>query len=228
MTTFTHAGGPDDGIDGSTGSHNRNGVFGRNDDTTRRNAANPGGNGVFGFTQVPDGAGVFGAHNTGGIGVAGIARGDTGVGVKGHADRGDGVQGSTAYEHRNGVFGRNDSITPRNAADPGGNGVFGFSQVPDGAGVFGASAGGIGIVGQSDVGDEIQGFTASNTRNGIFGRNTSPSSVRPGQPAPVGNGVFGFTDCPNGSGIVGAIGPTSSAGAGVTGIGSVSNNMAGE
>ena len=78
MTTFTHAGGIDDGIDGSTGLHSRNGIFGRNDDTTPRNAANPGGNGVFGFTQVPDGAGVFGAHNTGGIGVAGLGH----IGVK--------------------------------------------------------------------------------------------------------------------------------------------------
>src|ERR1700736_5713633 len=118
MSTFSHDGGPDDGIDGATHSHDRNGVFGRNDDTTPRTASNPGGNGVFGFTQVPDGAGVFGAHNTGGAGVAGLGQigviagsngGDQGIAVLGIGAMGDGVQGSSANPHRNGVFGRNDA-----------------------------------------------------------------------------------------------------------------------
>ena len=171
-----------------------------------------------------------------------------GVGVLGNGNTGDGVQGSAANPHRNGVFGRNDSTTPRNAADPGGNGVFGFTQVPDGAGVFGAHntggvgvAGlghigviggnngdnsGVGVLGNGNTGDGMQGFTTSESRNGIFGRNTSTSAA-PSGGAPAGNGVFGFTDVPNASGVVGAIGPNNTTGAGVTGIGNNSGAMAG-
>jgi hypothetical protein len=349
MTAFTNNGDTDDGIDGFTNSHDRNGIFGMNDDTTARNAANPGGNGIFGFTQVPDGAGVFGAHNTGGVGVAGLGHigviagnnaDDSGLGVLGVGNVGDGVQGSTMNPHRNGVFGRNDATTPRSAADPGGNGVFGFTQVPDGAGVFGAhntggigvaglasgeaavgvkgfahdgdgvqgatqsvahdgvsgrsdppdpvnnpgqpaepgtgngvfgfstvkgSAGvfgandynnsqpendgtlhgrgvqgngpeagvggyspfGTGVLGQSDQGGGVQGFTGSAGQNAIFGRNTSTSAAPAGR-VPVGNGMFGFTDVPNASGVVGAIGPNNTTGAGVTGIGNTSGALAGQ
>src|SRR5258708_39202097 len=85
MSTFSHDGGPDDGIDGATHSHDRNGVFGRNDDTPARTASNPGGNGAFGFTKVPDGAGVFGAHNTGGVGGAGLGQSGALAGSNGGA-----------------------------------------------------------------------------------------------------------------------------------------------
>ena len=348
MPTFSHDGGPDDGIDGATHSHDRNGMFGRNDDTTARTASNPGGNGVFGFTQVPDGAGVFGAHNTGGVGVAGLGQigviagsngGDLGIGVLGIGAMGDGVQGSSTNPHRNGVFGRNDATAARAAGDPGGNGVFGFTQVPDGAGVFGAhntggigvaglargitgigvkgvsiegdgvwgstqsvafngvfgraepanptdnpgepaiagagngvigvstvkdgagvfgfndynhsrperdgglhgrgvqgngpevgvagfSPFGLGLLGQSNSGDGIQGFTTSEERNAIFGRNVSIRAAPVGGP-PAGNGMFGFTDVPNGSGVLGAVGPNNLTGAGVTGIGNTNGAMAG-
>src|SRR5262245_30314344 len=144
MSTFENDGGTDDGIVGSTAAHGKNGVLGRNDDTTARNAVAPEGNGIFGFTQVPDGAGVFGLHNTGGMGVVGFGHpagvGVVGMSVPADAKGGDGVLGVSNSEHRNGIVGRNGSTTPRGSVDAGGNGVFGFTQVPDGAGVFGAHA----------------------------------------------------------------------------------------
>ena len=153
-----------DGVLGVTNSEHRNGMVGRNDSTTARAAADAGGNGVLGFTQVPDGAGVFGIHATTGIGVAGLGLigmsggSVNGVGVMGVSappggKGGDGVQGITNSEFRNGVYGRNDSTTKRNNADPAGNGVFGYSRVPDGCGVLGAhGAGGHGVIGTGGFG----------------------------------------------------------------------------
>src|SRR5436305_13004441 len=144
MSTFTNPGGTKDGVVGTTASHNHNGVIGRNDDTTARNAPTPEGNGVFGTTRVPDGAGLFGLHENNGVGVAGFGHpagiGVVGVSAPAGAKGGDGVLGVSNSEHRNGIVGRNDSITTRGSADPGGNGVFGFTQVPDGSGVFGLHA----------------------------------------------------------------------------------------
>lgn len=222
MSTLSNQGGPNDGVDGSTASHDKNGVFGSNNDTTPRNAATPGGNGVFGFTQVPDGSGVFGAHNNGGVGVAGLGQvgvsggnnaDEHGVGVVGAGRAGDGVQGSTDNPHRNGVFGRNDSIKRRNASDPGGNGVFGFTQVPDGAGVLGAhSTGGVGVAGLADGstgvgvsgfaknGDGVKGTSQSSAKSGVVGMNESVSTAR----APGGSGVLGVTTAPGGVGVFGS------------------------
>src|SRR6202047_2500409 len=159
MATLTNDGEDNDGIVGTTASHDHNGVNGRNDDTTARNAAVPEGNGVFGFTRVPDGAGVFGLHEDNGVGIAGFGH-PAGIGVVGisapaGAKGGDGVLGVSNSEHRNGIVGRNDSTSARLSAEPGGNGIFGFTQVPDGAGVFGAHAaagigvGGLGLIGGS-------------------------------------------------------------------------------
>src|SRR6266568_502939 len=110
MATFANDGGTDDGIQGSTESHDKNGLFGLNNDTSARNAATPEGNGVFGFTQVPDGAGVFGLHNSGGVGVAGFGHpagiGVVGMSVPAGAKGGDGVLGVSNSEHRNGIVGR--------------------------------------------------------------------------------------------------------------------------
>src|SRR5207245_9112717 len=104
------AGSAGDRVQGSTVMPHRNCIIGTNNSTTSRSAADPGGNGVFGFTQVPDGAGVFGAHNTGGIGVAGLATGVSGNGVSGRSVPPD--------------------SDPRAPAGPGaGNGVFGFSTI---------------------------------------------------------------------------------------------------
>jgi hypothetical protein len=110
---------------------------------------------------VPDGAGIFGAHagvgiGSGGVGLIGVWGGSVnGVGVVGISappgqKGGDGVQGITNSEIRNGIYGRNDSTTARGNNDPAGNGVFGYTRMPDGAGVMGVSgAGGTGVAGAS-------------------------------------------------------------------------------
>src|ERR1700738_2150978 len=161
MTTFTSAGATSDGVVGTTTSHDANGVVGRNSDATSRNADKPSGHGVFGATQVPAGAGVFGSHagmgvGAGGVGLIGVWGGSVnGVGVLGisapsGAKGGDGVQGITNSEIRNGIYGRHDSTTTRGNEDPAGNGVLGYSRVPNGAGVMGVSgAGGFGVQGAS-------------------------------------------------------------------------------
>lgn len=242
MTTLNNDGGTDDGVRGSTASHDKNGVIGVNNDTTARNAATPEGSGVMGFTQVPDGAGVFGLHMSNGVGVAGFGH-PTGIGVVGSsapagAKGGDGVLGVTNSEHRNGVVGLNDSTTARAANDAGGNGIFGFTQVPDGAGVFGAhastgigvaglgligvsggSVNGFGVVGASAPtgakgGDGVHGFTNSELRNGMYGLNISTTARNNSDPA--GNGVFGYSNVPDGAGVLGGHGGS---GFGVVGTG---------
>ena len=166
------------------GTHDANGVVGHNSDTTARDANKPSGHGVFGGTEVPDGAGVFGAHagwyrfgrfgsdrrlgwQRNGVGVVGIS---APPGAKG----GDGVQGITNSEIRNGIYGRNDSSAERNNANPAGNGVFGYSRVPDGAGVMGVSgAGGIGVSGASTghgvMGKGGSGVTGRGSIIGVWG-----------------------------------------------------------
>jgi hypothetical protein len=233
MTTFKHAGGKTDGVEGTTSSHDHNGVVGRNDDATARNAAKPEGNGVFGTTKVPDGAGVFGLHEGNGVGVAGFGH-PAGVGVAGisapaGAKGGDGVLGVSNSEHRNGIVGRNDSNTARATLAPGGNGIFGFTQVPDGSGVFGMHAGlgigvgglgligvsggsfnGVGVMGVSTppggagAGDGVQGITNSPQRNGVYGVNEATG--RRGNSDPAGNGVLGFSNVFDGCGVLGAHG----------------------
>lgn len=215
MPTFTNAGGSQDGIVGTTASHDHNGVIGSNRDTKPHGSSKPAGNGVLGQTHVPDGAGVLGVHDSGGVGVAGFGH-PAGIGVVGisapqGAKGGDGVVGLTNSEHRNGTIGRNDSTTAHGTADAGGNGVFGYTQVPDGAGVFGAHAaagigvGGVGLIGLwggsvngvgvmgisappgAKGGDGVQGITNSELRNGIYGVNLSTDSRKPKD---LGN-VFG-------------------------------------
>ena len=253
MATFTNAGGNQDGIVGTTTSHDHNGVEGRNDDVTARGSATPEGNGVFGVTRVPDGAGVFGLHEDNGVGIAGFGHpagiGVVGVSAPANAKGGDGVLGVTNSEHRNGMVGRNDSTAARASAEPGGNGVFGFTQVPDGAGVFGAHAStgigvaglgligisggsfnGVGVLGISappggtNAGDGVQGITNSAHRNGIYGLNQASGAH--GSSAPAGNGVLGFSNVSDGAGMLGAHGAgghgvVGSGGFGVTGTGTV-------
>jgi len=253
MATFTNAGGNEDGIVGTTESHDCNGVEGQNDDTTARGSATPEGNGVFGVTRVPDGAGVFGLHQDNGVGVAGFGH-PTGIGVVGisapaEGKGGDGVLGITNSEHRNGIVGRNDSTTARLSLEPGGNGLFGFTQVPDGAGVFGAHAStgigvaGLGLIGVSGgsfngvgvmgvsrppggtgAGDGVQGITNAANRNGIYGLNESNGAH--GTTAPAGNGVLGFSNVSDGAGLLGAHGRgghgvNGTGGFGVTGTGTI-------
>jgi len=134
LATLTNPGGSGDGVVGTTTSHDANGVVGNNSDATARNANKPSGHGVLGATQVPDGAGVFGLHagfgiGSGGVGLIGVWGGSlNGVGVLGVSappglKGGDGVQGVTNNEIRNGIYGRNESTVARGIKDSTGNGV---------------------------------------------------------------------------------------------------------
>jgi hypothetical protein len=138
---------------------------------------------------------------------------------------GNGVFGFSTVKNSAGVFGVNDYNRSRPERDGGlhGRGVQGNG--PE-VGVAGFSPFGLGLLGQSNAGDGIQGFTGAQTSNAIFGRNTSTLAAPVGGP-PAGNGVFGFTDVPNASGVLGAVGPNNSTGAGVTGIGNATGAMAG-
>ena len=49
----------------------KNGFFGGNDNNNAAPAGQAVGNGIFGFSMVPNASGVFGANNNGGVGVAG-------------------------------------------------------------------------------------------------------------------------------------------------------------
>src|SRR5205807_9946291 len=130
---------------------------------------------------------VAGFGHAAGSGVAGTSAPQ---GAKG----GDGVLGVSTSEHRNGIVGRNDSTVARATAEPGGNCIFGSTQVPDGSGVFGMHAslgigvGGLGLIGVSGgsfngvgvmgvstpaggtgAGGGVLGITNSSTRNGVYG-----------------------------------------------------------
>jgi hypothetical protein len=90
------------------------------------------------------------------------------------AKGGDGVQGITNSEIRNGIYGRNDATTTRGAAATAGNGVLGYSRVPDGAGVLGVSgAGGVGVQGASTghavMGKGQFGITGIGSSSGVWG-----------------------------------------------------------
>lgn len=138
----------DDGATASTASSSKSGVFGRNDATTPPPAGSPGGAGVFGMTVVPGAAGVFGACNAASgrgvqgngpeAGVSGFS--ESGTGVLAHSNHGDAIQSFAHDSHRNGVFGHNDAKAPAppSAGAPVGNGVFGFTEVPNASGVCGA------------------------------------------------------------------------------------------
>jgi hypothetical protein len=162
-------------------------------------------------------------------------------------DEEDGAVGGTRSAARSGLVGRNDS--GQDAAAPGGSGVFGFTSSGKAAGVFGAnnhtetgsgvhgngaeagvsgfSERGAGILGHGNNAEGVTGFTESAGRNAVFGRNNAKSEGQGGGP-PVGNGVFGYTEVPNGSGVVGAVGAGNTKGAGVTGLGKVAGRFFGD
>jgi hypothetical protein len=135
-----------DGVRGRTGASDKSGLVAGNDATTPAPAGVPGGNGVFGHTTVPNASGVFGAHNNGG------------TGVFGNSDKGDGVRGRTGASDKSGLVAGNDATTPAPVGVPGGNGVFGYTTVPNASGVFGAhNNGGTGVFGLSQKGIGIHG-----------------------------------------------------------------------
>jgi len=172
-----------------TSDPNQNAVFGGNDS---RAAATPKpgeavGNGVFGFSMVPNASGVFGANNNGGVGVAGASeknfgvRGDSTTGfaaVHGHGGK-NGVWGLTNSAADSGVFGQNDGA---------GAGAAGFSK--DGFGVRGDSTNGFAAVHGHGGKNGIWGLTNSAADSGVFGQNDG-----------AGAGVAGFSK--NGAGVLG-------------------------
>ena len=135
-----------DGIQGVANAAAHSGVFGRN--TFTGDAIAPGGNGVFGLTVAAKGAGVFGANNhaTSGVGVqgngpeAGLSGfSEAGSGVLAHSNQGDGTQSFAHSSDHNGLLGMNDAkaeASPGGA--PKGNGVYGYTDVPNGSGICGA------------------------------------------------------------------------------------------
>jgi hypothetical protein len=176
-----------------------NGVFGGNDATVSAPAGKPVGNGVFGFSNVPNASGVFGANNNGGIGVAG------------NSDKGDGMDARTSSSAHSGIFARNDATAPAPAGTPGGNGVFGLSTVPNASGVFGANNnGGTGVAGighgngdgVSGLADNGAGVIGRSAKNGVVGQTKSDVDAGVnGRNDGKGFGVFGGSQA--GSGVEG-------------------------
>lgn len=70
-----------DGVWGTTGTAEKTGVYGQNTSTEQFKGNVAGGNGVLGVSSVPNGSGVCGIHNRGGVGVTGFS--EDGVGVQG-------------------------------------------------------------------------------------------------------------------------------------------------
>jgi len=139
----------DDGGVGFTHSPLKSGLVGRCDQQIAGEAVGSSGSGVFGQTNVFRGAGVYGAFvggmGTGVYGTTGLGAGVHGtgdlVGVEGESKSGDGVTGATWSWVKSGVVGRNNSteeVPEGREGPPAGNGVFGYTDVPNASGVVGA------------------------------------------------------------------------------------------
>ena len=152
-----------DALYASTQSSAHSGVFGNNQATDVA-AGGGGGAGVFGLTVAPDAAGVLGANNgPSGAGVqgngptAGLSGfSDQGFGVLSHSNHNDGAQIFAHDQGHNAVLGSNTATAaaPGGSA-PAGNGVFGYTTVPNASGVVGAVASsntdGAGVTGMGPV-----------------------------------------------------------------------------
>ena len=139
-----------DALYAATGSSAHAGVFGNNTASTAAAGGGYGGSGVFGLTVSPSSAGVMGANNgPSGAGVqgngptAGVSGySQSGPGVLAHSDHSDGAQGYAHDSAANGVHGHNTATVPApTSGAPAGNGVFGYTDVPNASGVVGAVAG---------------------------------------------------------------------------------------
>jgi len=85
-----------DGIQASTRSSSKVGIFGRNNSTS--GAAGPGGSGVFGLTLAPSGSGVFGANNApAGTPGRGVQGNGAEAGVAGFSEHGTGVLAQSGH-----------------------------------------------------------------------------------------------------------------------------------
>jgi hypothetical protein len=141
-----------------------NGVLAMNDATTAPPPGGaPTGNGILAVTTVPGAAGVFGANNhpTNGVGVqgngpeAGLSGfSESGVGIRSHSNRGDGTQSFAHSSDHNGLLGLNNATAPApGGGAPAGNGVYGYTNVPNASGVCGAvGAGNVDGAGVTGIG----------------------------------------------------------------------------
>jgi hypothetical protein len=141
-----------DGVVGETSSRRKVGVAGLNHARGKNDQPTPGGNGIFGFSSVPNAMGVFGAHDNGGTGVAG------------HSDAGHGVRGTSKTSI--GVYGNSEQQTAVHGESWSGLGVEGNSQ--SSAGVRGTSVSNVGVVGNSETSTGVDGTSKSGT--GVAGR----------------------------------------------------------
>jgi hypothetical protein len=152
-----------DALYAATQSSAHSAVFGNNQATAAA-AGGAGGAGVFGLTVSPNAAGVLGANNgVSGAGVqgngptAGVSGfSEQGFGVLGHSNHNDGAQLFAHDAAHNGVLGLNDATGQAPAGgSPVGNGVYGYTDVPNASGVVGAvaanNAGGAGVTGIGPV-----------------------------------------------------------------------------
>jgi hypothetical protein len=134
-------------------------------------------NGVWGLTQSPTDAGVFGQNTGSGNGIDGHSV--NGYGIKGDTE--NGVAGIFGAGAKNGVWGWTESATDA--------GVFGQNQ-GSGNGLYGHSINGYGIKGDTENGDA--GIFGAGVKNGVWGWTESASDAGVfGQNNSAGNGVVG-------------------------------------
>jgi hypothetical protein len=180
-----------DGTRGDTQSSANNGVVGTNTGSASPPPGAPAGNGVFGYSKVPNANGVFGAHDGAGAGVAGFS------------SNGDGTRGDTQSKAKNGVVGTNSASDPAPAGVPAGNGIYGFSTVPNASGVFGYNNSGSGVSGSSATGVGVSGtggigVSGGGNVAGVSGNSQNIGVVGHG----TATGVFGTVYAPNYTGPV--------------------------
>lgn len=163
------------------------GVVARSQDAVAVSGESEKDNGVFGQTDAPARAGVFGYNrgkSDGGTGVVGLAEGLGGIGVFGEARRrGTGVVGDGAT----GMVARGDVGPGIDASSQQNDGVRGQAQRDGAAAVRGEhSATGQGVAGQSVSGTGVQGHG----RIGVLGETDNDSG--PGVVGRAGSGAWPF------------------------------------
>ncbi|PWU16939.1 MAG: hypothetical protein C5B50_12330 [Verrucomicrobia bacterium] len=149
---------------GVTGAGVRYGVYGYSTLDFGDGVYGTGVNGVHGVASDPDYTGVRGESSGNGIGVSGTSI--TGVGVSGSSSSGEGVFGTGS----NGVHGVSSNLS--------GNAVLG-ENTGDGIGVHGSSYSGPGV--QGDSSDNAGVYGSSSDYVGVYGTSS------------YGNGVYGRT-----------------------------------
>ena len=178
--------------------------------------------GVVGETDASDKAGVFG-HSATGTGVRGTGQkgveaiGYTGLYARSDAAEGEGVHGHGTGERTEGVLGTANGAHGRGVwgiADGAGSdtygvsgrsvnadGVEGYTESADRAGVFGHSDNGMGVYGVSTKKPGVVGETLNPDLSGVYGHSSTAAGVRGRS---EGNaGVVGWTGSSGASGVLG-------------------------